>query len=237
MFLAEIKEDLAYKIRSPFKGFENIEQDMIMCDGIVGKKMGMTSVFVADGTLVPVSVLEVGPCVVTQVKTLSVDGYNAVQVGFGHKDIKRCTKPAAGHFAKSGDAGFVTLREFKVDTPEDYEPGQVLGLDFLQPGDKVNVSGTSKGRGFQGTIKRHGFSRGPETHGSRNHRAPGSIGCSAWPARVTKGKKMPGHMGVDRKTVKNLVVIEIRAEENLLLVKGPVPGAKTGILEIVKVAK
>jgi len=209
-----------------------------MCDGRVGKKVGMTSVFAADGTLVPVSVLEVGPCVVTQVKTQNVDGYNAVQVGFGTKDLKRCTKPAVGHFAKSGDTGFVTLREFKVDTPEDYEPGQVLGLlDFLQPGDKVNVSGTSKGRGFQGTIKRHGFGRGPETHGCRNHRKPGSVGCSAWPARITKGKKMPGHMGVDRKTVKNLVVVDVRVDDNLLLVKGPVPGAKNGILEIAKVVK
>lgn len=208
-----------------------------MCDGILGKKVGMTSVFAADGTLVPVTVLEVGPCVITQVKTQNVDGYNAVQVGFETKDLKRCTKPAAGHFAKSGDTGFVNLCEFKVDAPENYEPGQVLGLDLLAVGDKVNVSGTSKGRGFQGTIKRHGFSRGPETHGCRNHRKPGSVGCSAWPARITKGKKMPGHMGVDRKTVKNLVVVDVRPEENLLLVKGPVPGAKTGILEIVKVAK
>lgn len=208
-----------------------------MCNGILGKKVGMTSVFAADGTLVPVTVLEVGPCVITQVKTLNVDGYNAVQVGFEAKDLKRCTKPAAGHFVKSGDTGFANLCEFKVDAPEDYEPGQVLGLDLLAPGDKVNVSGTSKGRGFQGTIKRHGFSRGPETHGCRNHRKPGSVGCSAWPARITKGKKMPGHMGVDRKTVKNLVVVDVRPEENLLLVKGPVPGAKTGVLEIVKVAK
>ncbi len=208
-----------------------------MCNGILGKKVGMTSVFAADGTLVPVTVLEVGPCVITQVKTKKIDGYNAVQVGFGKKDLKRCTKPAAGHFAKSGDTGFTNLCEFKVDAPEDYEPGQVVGLDLLAVGDKVNVSGTSKGRGFQGTIKRHGFSRGPETHGCRNHRKPGSVGCSAWPARITKGKKMPGHMGVDRKTVKNLVVVDVRPEENLLLVKGPVPGAKTGILEIVKVAK
>ncbi len=208
-----------------------------MCNGIIGKKLGMTSVFAADGTIVPVTVLEVGPCVVTQVKTHAVDGYNAVQVGFETKDLKRCTKPEAGHFSKSGKSGFKTLCEFGVDSPEAYELGQVLGLDLLAPGDKINVSGITKGRGFQGTIKRHGFSRGPETHGCRNHRKPGSVGCSAWPARITKGKKMPGHMGVDRKTVKNLVVIDVRPEENLLLVKGPVPGAKTGILEIVKVVK
>ena len=207
-----------------------------MCNGIIGKKVGMTSVFASDGSLVPVTVLEVGPCVVTQVKTRAVDGYDAVQVGFEPKDFNRCNKPAVGHFAKSGKTGFKTLREFGVDSPESYELGQELGLDLLAPGDKVNVTGTTKGRGFQGTIKRHRFSRGPETHGCRNHRKPGSVGCSAWPARITKGKKMPGHMGVDRKTIKNLVVIDVRPEENLLLVKGPVPGAKTGILEIVKVA-
>jgi large subunit ribosomal protein L3 len=207
-----------------------------MSKGLIGKKVGMTSVFASDGTLVPVTVLEVGPCVITQVKTVKTDGYNAVQMGFGPKKLERCTRPVAGHFAKVGDVGYTVLREFRVDDPEAYEPGQSIGLDQLTPGDKVTVTGTSKGRGFQGTIKRHGFGRGPETHGCRNHRKPGSVGCSAWPARIIKGKKMPGHMGVDRKTVKNLVVVDVRPEENLLMVKGPVPGAKTGILEIVKVA-
>lgn len=207
-----------------------------MSEGLLGKKVGMTSVFASDGTIVPVTVIEAGPCVVTQIKTLKTDGYNAVQLGFGKKNLDKCNRPQAGHFSKSGDAGFVTLKEFRVEDPEAFELGQVIGLDMLKPGDKVNVSGTSKGRGFQGTIKRHGFGRGPETHGSRNHRKPGSVGCSAWPARIVRGKKMPGHMGVDRKTIKNLVVVDVRPEDNLLMVKGPVPGAKTGILEVVKVA-
>lgn len=202
---------------------------------MLGKKIGMTSVFASDGTLVPVSVIQVGPCVVTQVKTEKTDGYNALQLGFDEKKMHKCTKPVAGHLAKSGaTTGYRTLREFRVDSTEGVEPGQVLGLDTFAVGDFVNVSGISKGRGFQGTIKRHGFGRGPETHGSRNHRAPGSVGCSAWPAKIIKGKKMPGHMGVDRKTIKHLQVVDIRPEENLLLVKGPVPGAKTGILEIRK---
>ncbi|MCP4118145.1 MAG: 50S ribosomal protein L3 [Desulfobacteraceae bacterium] len=206
-----------------------------MFNGMLGKKVGMTSVFASDGRLVPVTVVKLGPCVVTQVKTEKTDGYNALQVGFDERSLEKCNKPRAGHFAKSGSTGFNTVREFRVDDTGEFEAGQVVGLDTFAIGDKVNVSGTSKGRGFQGTIKRHGFSRGPETHGCRNHRAPGSIGCSAWPARVIKGKKMPGHMGVDRQTVKNLEVIDIRPEENIVLIKGPVPGCKTGLLEIRKV--
>ncbi len=206
-----------------------------MFKGMLGKKIGMTSVFASDGRLVPVTVVKFGPCVVTQVKTEKTDGYNALQLGFDERPLEKCTKPRAGHFAKSGSIGFKTVREFTVDAPEEFEAGQTIGFESFAIGDKVNVSGTSKGRGFAGTIKRWGFSRGPETHGSRNHRAPGSIGCSAWPARVVKGKKMPGHMGVDRKTVKNLEVIDIRPDENIVLIKGPVPGCKTGLLEICKV--
>lgn len=207
-----------------------------MSIGILGKKIGMTSVFASDGRLVPVSVLEVGPCVVTQVKSEKTDGYNALQLGFDEKKMQKCNKPLTGHFTKSGSTtGYKTVREFRVDSTEEYELGQTIGLELLAVGDKIAVSGTTKGRGFQGTIKRHGFGRGPETHGCRNHRAPGSVGCSAWPSKIIKGKKMPGHMGVDRKTVKNLVVVDIRPEQNLLLVKGPVPGAKTGLIEIRKV--
>lgn len=207
-----------------------------MSIGILGKKIGMTSVFASDGRLVPVSVLQVGPCVITQVKTEKTDGYNALQLGFEEKKMQKCNKPAAGHLAKAGVAtGLKTLREFRVDSTESFEAGQTIGVDTLAVGDKVAVTGTSKGRGFQGTIKRHGFGRGPETHGCRNHRLPGSVGCSAWPAKIIKGKKMPGHLGVDRKTVKNLEVIDVRPDQNLVLVKGPVPGAKTGILEIRKV--
>ncbi len=205
-----------------------------MCKGMLGKKIGMTSVFGSDGKLVPVTVVQLGPCVVTQVKSKKIDGYDALQLGFSEKPLEKFNKPKAGHLAKSGGLGFATLREFKTDDPDAFETGQAISLDMFSVGDKVTVSGISKGRGFAGTIKRYGFARGPETHGSRNHRAPGSVGCSAWPARIIKGKKMPGHLGVDRKSIKNLEVIDIRPEENLVLIKGAVPGAKTGILEIVK---
>ncbi len=208
-----------------------------MCKGMLGQKIGMTSIFASDGKLIPVTVVKLGPCQVVQVKSEKTDGYNALQLGFGDKAIEKLNKPDAGHLLKNNNNGFRTLREFSVENPEDYEPGQDIKLDMFSIGDLVNVSGISKGRGFAGTIKRHGFSRGPDTHGCRNHRKPGSIGCSAWPARVIKGKKMPGHFGVDRKTIKNLRIIDIRPEENIALIKGPVPGAKTGLLEIYKSAK
>ena len=197
----------------------------------------MTNVFSPDGKLVPVTVVQVGPCVVTQVKTKETDGYTALQLGFDEKKVERLNKPIAGHLKKAGDKGFRVLREFRTDNPEDVEAGAVIGIDVFAVGDKVNISGISKGRGFQGTIKRHGFSRGPETHGSRNHRKPGSIGNSAWPGRVFKGKKLPGHMGTNRETVKNLTIVDIKHEDNLLLVKGAVPGFKTGILEVRKIVK
>lgn len=204
---------------------------------LIGKKIGMTNVFSANGRLIPVTVVQAGPCVVTQVKTEDRDGYNALQLGFDEKKVEKLNKPIAGHLKKTTDKGFRVLREFRTDDPEKIESGTTLSIDMFSVGDKVNISGISKGRGFQGTIKRHGFSRGPETHGSRNHRKPGSIGNSAWPAKVVKGKKMPGHMGTDRETVKNLIIVDIKHEDNLLLVKGPVPGFKTGILEVRKVIK
>ena len=204
---------------------------------LLGKKIGMTNVFSSDGKLVPVTVVQVGPCVVTQVKTTETDGYNALQLGFDEKKVEKLNKPIAGHLKKAGDKGFRVLREFRTEDLEDVEAGTVIGIDVFAVGDKVNISGISKGRGFQGTIKRHGFSRGPETHGSRNHRKPGSIGNSAWPGRVFKGKKLPGHMGTNRETVKNLTIVDIKHEDNLLLVKGAVPGFKTGILEIRKIVK
>ena len=206
-----------------------------MSTGILGKKIGMTSVFESDGRLVPVTVIKAGPCVITQIKNIETDGYQALQLGFDELDAKKVNKPDAGHFEKSGGKGFSTLREFRVENTEGYELGQVVDLGMFSVGDKVVVSGISKGRGFQGTIKRHGFSRGPETHGSRNHRAPGSIGQSAWPARVIKGKRMPGRMGSDRITVKNLKVVDIKPEENVILIKGAIPGSKTGIIELKKV--
>jgi len=201
---------------------------------LLGKKIGMTNVFSSDGKLVPVTVVQVGPCVVTQVKTKDSDGYDALQLGFDEKKVEKLNKPIAGHLKKVTDKGFRVLREFRTDDVESVKAGDTIGVDMFTIGDKVNVSGISKGRGFQGTIKRHGFSRGPETHGSRNHRKPGSIGNSAWPGKVFKGKKLPGHMGTDRKTVKNLTIVDIKHDDNLLLVKGPLPGFKTGILEVRK---
>jgi len=199
---------------------------------LLGKKIGMTTVFSATGELVPVTVVQVGPCVVTQVKTIENDGYNSLQLGFDEKKVEKLTKPVAGHLKKVTDKGFRVLREFRTDDVSEVEAGSTISVDVFTVGQKVNVSGISKGRGFQGTIKRHGFARGPETHGCRNHRAPGSIGNSAWPAKVIKGKKMPGHMGVNRETIKNLTIMDIKHDENLLLIKGSVPGCKTGILEV-----
>jgi large subunit ribosomal protein L3 len=201
---------------------------------LLGKKIGMTNVFSSDGKLVPVTVLQVGPCVVTQVKNEETDGYTALQLGFDEKSVEKLNKPIAGHLKKSCDKGFRVLREFRTESVEDVEAGATIGIDVFAVGDKVSVTGISKGRGFQGTIKRHGFSRGPETHGNRNHRKPGSIGNSAWPGKVIKGKKMPGHMGVDKTTAKNLTIVDIKHDDNLLLVKGAVPGFKTGVVEVRK---
>ena len=201
---------------------------------LLGKKVGVTNVFSSDGRLVPVTVLQVGPCVVTQVKTEETDGYTALQLGFDEKPVEKLTKPVAGHLKKATDKGYHVLREFRTDAVEDVEAGATLNVDMFKVGEKVTITGISKGRGFQGTIKRHGFSRGPETHGNRNHRKPGSIGNSAWPAKVIKGRRMPGHMGTDKTTVKNLTIVDIKHDDNLLLVKGAVPGFKTGVVEVRK---
>lgn len=205
-----------------------------MCKGLIGKKLGMTSVFTQEGNSVPVTVVEAGPCVVTQIKTEDTDGYNALQLAFGVQKEQRVNKPQKGHFAKAGDACFAVVKEFPVEDPSLFELGQEISVELFAVGEKIDVAGTSKGRGFSGTIRRHGFSRGPAAHGSRNVRKPGSVGCSAWPSRVIKGKKMPGQFGNDRNTVKNLQIVDIRPEENLLLIKGAVPGHKSGILEINK---
>lgn len=205
-----------------------------MSTGMIGKKLGMTSIFLPDGTQVPVTVIEVGPCVVTQVKTDETDGYKALQLAFDEKKAKNTTKPLKGHFEKAGAACYRILKEFHVKNPEEFTLGQAITVEMFRIGERVQVSGTSKGRGFSGTVRRHGFSRGPVTHGSHNVRAPGSIGCSAWPSRVFRGKRMPGQYGVDRKTIKNLQVVDIRPEDNLLMVKGAVPGHKMGFLEIHK---
>jgi len=201
--------------------------------GILGKKVGMTRVYSELGEATPVTVIEAGPCTVLQVKTIEKDGYNAIQVGFGAKRASRVNKPLGGHFQKTGNDGFYHIREFRVNTPADYEAGQTLSLeDIFKVGDIVDVQGNSKGRGFQGVIKRHGFAGGGAGHGSGFHRAPGSIGCSAYPGRVIKGKKMPGRMGNDTVLKKNVIVVDIRTEDHVILVKGPVPGAKNGLLKI-----
>lgn len=193
----------------------------------------MTRVYSELGEAVPVTVIEAGPCKVLQVKTDSTDGYGAIQVGFAEKKASRVNKPMAGHFTKSGSTGYYFVREFRVMDPTLFEVGQVISLGtVLKVGDKVDVQGTSKGRGFQGVIKRHGFSGGGSGHGSMFHRAPGSIGCSAYPSRVIKGKKLPGRMGNDSVLRKNVVVVDVRDDENVVLLKGPLPGAKNGLLKI-----
>jgi large subunit ribosomal protein L3 len=194
----------------------------------------MTGVFTSEGRYVPATVIEAGPCVVTQIKTRDTDGYDALQLGFGGKRTSRVNKPLQGHFKKSGDQCFRFLKEFSVENPADYNIGQELTVEIFKVGDRVDVVGTTKGRGFSGVIKRHGFHRGPMTHGSRNVRRPGSVGCSAWPARITKGKKMPGQYGNDRQTTRNLEIVDIRSDDNLILVKGAVPGADSGLVSVNK---
>lgn len=205
-----------------------------MCKGLIGKKLGMTGLFTPEGEYIPVTVVELGPCVVTQIKTADKDGYNALQLGFGEKKAKLVNKPIQGHLKKSGGKTFAYLREFSVDDPQAYTLGQTVTLDIFDVGERVDVVGTTKGRGFAGVIKRHGFHRGPMTHGSKSIRIPGSIGCSAWPSRVVKGKKMPGQYGHERKTVCNLKILDIRPDQNLVLIKGAVPGHKSGLVEVNK---
>jgi large subunit ribosomal protein L3 len=201
--------------------------------GILGKKIGMTRVYSELGQAIPVTVIEAGPCKILQVKTEATDGYSAIQVGFAEKKASRVNKPMAGHLQKSDSKGFYFVREFRVNDSSAYQVGQEISLDaVVKVGDKVDVQGTSKGRGFQGVIKRHGFSGGGSGHGSMFHRAPGSIGCSAYPSRVIKGKKLPGRMGNDSVLRKNVIVVDIRTEENVVLLKGPLPGAKNGLLKI-----
>lgn len=206
-----------------------------MIQGLVGRKLGMTQVFDETGVVHPVTVVEAGPCVVTQVKTSEKDGYSAIQLGFGLD--KRLNKPAQGHRKASGFQSR-TLREVKTDDPEAYSVGQVLNVDVFTDGEMVDVTGTSKGRGFQGGVKRHGFRGGPKTHGqSDRHRAPGSIGSSATPGRVFKGLRMAGHMGHERVTVQNLRIVRVDVERNLLLIEGSVPGPNKGLVIVRRAVK
>ncbi len=203
--------------------------------GLLGKKIGMTSVFSADGKNVPCTVIEVGPCVVTQVKTLETDGYEALQLGYQEKKDKHTTRPEAGHFKKAGVKPQRHLAEFK-DFEGDYKAGDTLTVEFFNDASFVDVIGVSKGKGFQGVVKRHGFGGvGQKTHGQDDRlRAPGSIGACSYPASVFKGMRMAGQMGNERVTIQNLQIIKILPENNLLLVKGSVPGSKGSILSIVK---
>lgn len=201
---------------------------------ILGKKLGMTHIFQEDGLVTPVTAVEAGPCVVIQIKTTARDGYQAVQVGFGH--AKKINSPLKGHLHGLGE--FRYLKEFRVDNIEDYSVGQTIDTSIFGPGDYVDVIGVSKGKGFAGGVKRHHFSGGPKTHGqSDRHRAPGSIGSGTTPGRVYKGLKMAGHMGVDQVTVQNLKVVRSDSDKNLLLIKGAVPGPKNGFLVIRKAKK
>jgi large subunit ribosomal protein L3 len=203
--------------------------------GILAKKIGMTNFFDKEGDSVAVTVVEAGPCYVTQIKTTEKDGYNSVQIGFLPKKKKQVTKPLLNHFTKINIEPLRILREFKYDNFKELNPGDVIRADIFAVGENVNVTGISKGRGFAGVVKRHKFRGGPKTHGqSDRHRAPGSIGQSSSPSRVYKGVRMAGRMGNSRFTVKNLKIFNVDAEKNLLFIKGGVPGPNNGILEIVK---
>ena len=230
-----------------------VEQGGKMKKAILATKVGMTQIFAEDGSLIPVTVLEAGPCVVTQIKTVENDGYSAVQVGFGDKKEKiinkdkagkkeivhrhGATKAEMGHFKKAGVSAKRYVREFKFENADEYDLAQEIKADIFAPGDKVDATAISKGKGFQGAIKRHGQSRGPMAHGSKYHRHAGSNGACSSPSRVFKGKRMPGHMGCVTITVKNLEVVRIDADKNLLLVKGAVPGAKKALVTIKETTK
>ena len=199
---------------------------------LLGRKLGMTQVWDADGHLVPLTVVQVGTNVVTQVRTEEVDGYSAIQLGFGEIDSRKVTKPLQGHFEKAGVAPRRHLVEVRTSEHDSYELGQELDAATFEAGQAVDVSGTTKGKGFAGVMKRYGFRGGPGGHGAHFHRAPGSVGQCATPSRVFKGLKLPGHMGVDTVTVKNLEVVRIDEEQNLILVKGAIPGGKNGVVRV-----
>jgi large subunit ribosomal protein L3 len=200
--------------------------------GILGKKIGMTQVYLEDGRVIPVTVVEAGPCTVLQVKTPQKDGYEAVQIGFGEeRKANKVNKPLAGLFKKAGTPAFKQLREFKI---AGLKVGDTIKVDSFSKGDVVNAAGTSKGKGFQGVMKRHNFKGGPGSHGSMFNRAPGSIGASSYPSRVWKGIRMAGHMGDERVTVQNITVVDVMPEKNIILLKGAVPGGANTIIEIWK---
>ena len=204
---------------------------------VLGRKVGMTQVFSEEGEVTAVTVIEIGKNEVAQVKSFEKDGYEAVQVGYDEKKESRTIKPEKGHFDKAGITPKKFLKEFRVESTEGFSIGQEITASVFQAGDRVDIMGTSKGKGFQGNIKRHNQSRGPETHGSRYHRRPGSMGASADPARVFKGKNLPGQMGNERVTVRNLEIIKVMEDKNVILVKGAVPGPKKGLITIKETIK
>jgi large subunit ribosomal protein L3 len=208
-----------------------------MKKAILATKVGMTQIFNEDGVLTPVTVLQAGPCAVTQIKTVDNDGYSAVQVGFVDKREKLVTKPQKGHFEKAGVAPKRFVKEFKFDNAEEYTVGQEIKADIFAVGDKIDVTATSKGKGFAGAIKRHGLHTGPKTHGSKYHRHAGSNGACSDPSRVFKGKKMAGRMGAEQVTVQNLEVVRIDVENNVILVKGAVPGPKKAMVTLKETVK
>ena len=208
-----------------------------MSKTLIGKKVGMTQIFDEKGAVIPVTVIEAGPCTVVQVKNTDTDGYNAIQLGFGSVKEKKLNKPLKGSFKKANIEPKKHLREFRLDSVENITVGSELKADVFEAGEKVDIQGTTKGKGFQGVIKRHGQHRGPMGHGSMYHRRPGSMGPTSTPGRVFKGKKLPGHMGVDTVTIQNLEVVKVDLDKNVLLVKGSVPGNKGAILKIKKSVK
>lgn len=201
-----------------------------MVNGLLGRKLGMTRVFTEDGRWVHVTLVEAGPCTVVQKKTQDSDGYDAIQVGFGDVKESRLNKPLQGHYAKAGQTPRRILKEFRIAEGTEVNVGDEIRNDIFKAGDRVDVSGTSKGKGFAGVIKRHGMAGGPGGHGSHFHRAPGSVGQSADPAKVYKGKRMPGRMGNAKRTTQNLEIVDVDAEKNLLLLRGAVPGANGGVV-------
>ncbi len=203
-----------------------------MKKAIIGRKLGMTQLFSENGDVIPVTVIEAGPCEIVQKKTEDNDGYDSIQLSFGEIKPKRVSKPREGHFKKYDTTPTRLIREFRIDDIDSLNSGDVIKVDVFEPGEKVDVSAKSKGKGFQGVIKRHGQARGPMSHGSKYHRRVGSMGASAYPARVPKGKKLPGQMGNKRVTVQGLEVVQVEPDENLILIKGSVPGPRGSFVDI-----
>lgn len=204
-----------------------------MAIGLLGNKIGMTQIFDESGNVIPVTILKVGPCIITQIKTQLNDGYNSIQIGYGNVSSKKLTQPELGHLNKFEIQPLRYLKEFRLQNNEDFKIGQVLNVDSFAPGQFVNIRGKSIGKGFSGLQKRYNFARGPMTHGSKNHRAPGSIGMGTTPGRVLPGKKMAGQVGNQIATIRNLKIIQINSKENILVIKGAVPGKPGNLLSIV----